>query len=216
MLSLTDSETKSLLQVIERDLSHYADKYDERKYPREQLERLREVFSTPKSVLESDIRDALVWKYGHTGKPNYPRQHHELATQIAKKWSAKPMLATDAPQSTFQDWLSFKPTSFITICFLLHLVYRDLPILDQHNYRSVNLHLASVRHGHVGKVKPSQFDDLLLVRDFMNAVLGAWKLYGSTKMPTEDKVKLDRYLMMHGKAHKSRRRAVGHHEGKKT
>jgi hypothetical protein len=68
----------------------------------------------------------------------------------------------------------------------------------------VNRHLAAVRLDLAGKARPSQLEDLLLVRDFGLAVLGGWKRYSNSEKPTADI--LDRYLMMHGKALKPRRR----------
>lgn len=101
-------------------------------------------------------------------------------------------------------WSDRLPTAFITVCFLLHLVhYPDIPILDINNYRSVNEHVAVLRPAHQRKQKPSQFEDLLLVREFSIAVMRGWESYGSSERPTGDL--LDRYLMMYGKWLKSSR-----------
>jgi hypothetical protein len=158
----------------------------------------------PESVIECDIVAALKWKYGHMGKTNFPGQQRALASRIAEIWSADPMLPALDPMDTFQKWRRYLgSTSFVTICFLLHLTNpATLPILDQYNYRSVNRHLVRLRPHFAVKAKPSQFEDLLLVRDFGNGVLEGWQRYSSIEMPTADI--LDRYLMMHGKAQKSR------------
>ncbi len=193
------------MQAIEPDLLRYAKQFDVRKYPPTELERLRRtVFANPGSVIECDIVAALKWKYGHMRKINFPGQQRALASRIAGMWAANPMLPALDPLDTFQKWRgSLGSTSFITICFLLHLINpATVPILDQHNYRSVNRHLARLRPDFVVKAKPSQFADLLLVRDFGNVVLEGWQRYSSIETPTADI--LDRYLMMHGKAQKSR------------
>jgi hypothetical protein len=205
LLNLTELETAAVVRGIAPELLRYANQYDEKKYPPAELARLRAVFATPDSVLEPDIVAALVWKYGHTGKANYPKHQRALAARIAKLWSTNAMLPAQDPMDAFSRWRALLgPTSFITVCFLLHLVQPDaVPILDQHNYRSVTLHLATVRPGLGGKAKPSQFSDLLLVRDFGLAVLGGWERYSTSEKPPADV--LDRYLMMHGKAHKPRR-----------
>jgi hypothetical protein len=205
LLSLTEFETEALVRGIEPELLRYAAQYDERKYPPAELVRLRAIFVTPESVLERDIVAALVWKYGHTGKVNFPGRQRALAMRIGELWLANVMLPTEDPMDAFHRWRTLLgPTSFITICFLLHLVHPDaLPILDQHNYRSVNRHLATVRPDLGVKARPSQFEDLLLVRNFGNAVLSGWERYGNSKKPTTDC--LDRYLMMHGKTLKSGR-----------
>jgi hypothetical protein len=205
LLNLTDFETGAIVRGIEPELLRYANQYDEQKYPPAELVRLRAVFVTPESVLEPDIVAALVWKYGHTGKANFPGQQRALAARIAELWSANAMLPAQDPMDAFRRWRALLgPTSFITVCFLLHLVHPDaLPILDQHNYRSVNRHLATVRPDLRVKAKPSQFEDLLLVRDFGIAVLGGWERYSNSEKPTAGI--LDRYLMMHGKTLKPRR-----------
>jgi hypothetical protein len=194
------------VRAIEPDLVRYAKQYDVRKYPPTELVRLRTVFAIPGSVIECDIVAALVWKYGHTGKTNFPMRQRALASRIAEIWSANRMFPNLDPMETFQKWRKFLgSTSFITVCFLLHLINpATLPILDQHNYRSVNRHLRRLRSDFVVKAKPSQYEDLLLVRDFGNVVLEGWQRYSNIETPTADI--LDRYLMMHGKAQKSRSR----------
>jgi len=115
-------------------------------------------------------------------------------------WQANPIVPGESPRAAFDRWRSLLgPTSFITVCFLLHLANPgDVPILDQHNFRSVNKHLAYVRPGMAPKAKPSRFEDLLLVRDFGVAVRRGWKRYSASAPPTAET--LDRYLMMHGKS----------------
>lgn len=198
LLNLTDSETEKIVRSIEPQLWRYATKYDERKYPPAELARLRTVFATPGSISENDIVAALVWKYGHTSKPNFPTRHRKLADRIALLWPENGMRRTREPRDDFRRWSDLVGrTGFITVCFLLHLVHPDIPILDTHNYRSVNEHVAVLRPAHRWKRKPSRFDDLLLVREFSIAVMRGWERYGSSEKPTADL--LDRYLMMYGK-----------------
>lgn len=148
----------------------------------------------------ADILAALVWKYGNTGKANYPRRQQALAKRIAELWQANAIVPGESPRAAFDTWTSLLGhTSFITVCFLLHLANPDeLPILDQHTFRSVNRHLSYVRPGLVPKAKPSRFEDLLLVRDFGVVVRRAWKRHSASAPPTAET--LDRYLMMHGKS----------------
>ena len=173
MLDLTQDEIGSIVRVIAPVWYSYASKYDEQKYPPSELKRLREVFSTPESVFERDIVAALVWKYGHTGKANYPGRQRALAGRIAMQWRKNAILPTQDPNDAFHRWRSLLgPTSFITVCFLLHLVHPDtLPILDQHNYRSVNLLIAGFRSDWRVKAKPSMFDDLLTCPPFLYQLL---------------------------------------------
>lgn len=200
---LTEAETGEIVRRMERNLARVAGQYDERKYPPAELARLRQVFARPKDVTKSDILAALVWKYGHTGKANYPRRQQALAERIGELWKSNAIVPGESARGAFDRWRSLiGPTSFITVCFLLHLANADeLPILDQHNFRSVNRHLAYVRPGVTTKAKPSRFEDLLLVRDFGVAVRQGWKRHCASAPPTAET--LDRYLMMHGKSLKT-------------
>jgi hypothetical protein len=109
------------VRAIEPELLRYANQYDERKYPPAELARLRGVFGTRESVFEPDILAALVWKYGHTGKANFPAQHRELAARIAKLW-ADAMLPPQEPMDAFADGVpssdrrASSPSAF---CFIL-------------------------------------------------------------------------------------------------
>ena len=200
---LTEFETEKIVLCVAAQLLRYAGRYDERKYPPGELDRLRAAFTLPDSVSESDIEAALVWKYGKysdTEKRNYPAAQRELAARIARLWPENAMRPTQNPKDDFDRWRQLLgTTSFITICFLLHLVQpRRLPILDKNNFLSVNRRLARVRPDfRERKKKPSQFEDLLLVRDFGIAVLCRWEEYTNSEKPSADM--LDRYLMMRGK-----------------
>jgi hypothetical protein len=196
----TAAETGEIVRRMERDLARFAGRYDEHKYPPAELARLRRVFARPERVTEADIVAALFWKYGNTGKTNYPRRQQALATRISELWQANAIVPGESPRAAFDAWRSLLgPTSFITVCFLLHLANPDdLPILDQHNFRSVNRHLAYVRPGVAVKASPGRFEDLLLVRDFGVAVRRDWNRHSASAPPTAET--LDRYLMMHGKS----------------
>jgi hypothetical protein len=205
VVALTPAETGVIVRRIEPELATFADDYDKGKYPPAKLAELRRVFAGPEKVTGSDIEAALVWKYGHTGKTNYPRRQRELAIRIGKLWRANPIVPGAPPAATFDTWRSrLGPTSFITVCFLLHLANpKDLPILDQHTFRSVNRHLTDVRPGIVVRARPSRFEDLILVRDFSVAVMRDWNRHSESARPSADR--LDHYLMMHGKSLKVRR-----------
>ena len=201
----TGAETGEIVRRMEPELTRFAEQYDELKYPPGELARLRRVFANPGHVTEADIVAALVWKYGNTGKTNYPRRQRALATRISELWQGNAIEPGKPARAAFDTWRSLLgPTSFITVCFLLHLANPDdLPILDQHNFRSVNTHLAYVRPGIVAKARPSRFEDLLLVRNFGVAVRRDWNRHSASAAPTAET--LDRYLMMHGRSLKVRR-----------
>lgn len=200
MNDLQANDAAEIARSISKDFAKYLAKYDEKKYPPEILLRLQEQFAYPKMVSGSDLRTALVWKYGHWGKPRIPAAHERLAKRIPELWISVPseMMLTSA--KTFSWWNErLGKTAFITTCFLLHLLYsRDIPILDQHNFRAVNFFLKNAMPGRRIKRLPAQFDDLLSLKIFMNLILQNWPQDVSTPKPLIRD--LDRYLMMFGKS----------------
>jgi len=195
-MHLTESDIHALIRDVASDFGHYVDQYEEKKYPPDELSRLRAAFAAPVRVTHSDIEAALVWKYGHTGKANYPDHQRQLARRIAAAWPAHAIQPGTPIGEAFHEWQALLgKTTFITVCFLLHLANPDtIPILDQHNFRSVNHHLKTPRP----KAKPSRLEDLALVGTFNELILQHWAGADVGASPTASE--LDRYLMMHGKA----------------
>ena len=197
-----------VIRDVAAEFQRFVDRYDEGKYPPEELDRLRVAFSRPETVTPADIEAALVWKYGHTGKANYPDHQRKLADRISKLWPAHAIRPDDDVAAALQRWRQLLgPTSFITVCFLLHLASPGtVPILDQHNFRSVKFHLTKVGATRAWREKPSHFEDLILVRDFIDLVRSNWRTWaGASTPPVND---IDRYLMMHGKWLKHSKRAT--------
>ena len=199
---LTDAELEIIVRNISEEIA-IEQEYDYTKYPADVLTELRQTFADPAAVNFPVVEKALKWKYGHINKANYPGHQRDLARKIAELWpTAGIRPGTDATDA-FDRWQDLLPTGYITVCFLLHLVNPDtMPILDQHNYRSVSNHLSRAGRTVISKPAPRGYSDLLLVRDFSAAVRDHWtKVTGE---PAPDAGRLDRYLMMHGKALKSR------------
>jgi hypothetical protein len=192
--------------AMNRQFSAYVDRYDERKYPPAVLERLRTVFARPDWFQPEDIELALRWKYGHLSKENYPGAQRRLARRIASHWPDHRIDPGEAPVDALARWRELVgPTSYITICFLIHLVApNDWPILDQHNFRAILHHLRQASVAVSDKAAPSTAEDLVLARDFCRGVLRVWK--PATGRPTPSVGELDRYLMMFGKALKAESR----------
>jgi hypothetical protein len=141
---------------------------------------------------------ALRWKFGHLSKANYPQAHRELAARIGQKWREYPIRWDDAPETTLARWRESGEDSYITICFLMHLVALDVwPILDQHNFRAVQHLLRDAGMAVSAKRAPSSAADLRLVRDFSVGVRAVWREATGQRIPSESNV--DRYLMMFGK-----------------
>src|SRR5947207_15984695 len=94
------------------------------------------------------LRDALLWKYGHLGKPAIPPAHERLISQLQRGWPAAVAALPNVPKHVFValDRDFGGKTRFITVAFLLHLLYPSkVPIIDQHNFRAVNALMAEVR-----------------------------------------------------------------------
>jgi hypothetical protein len=204
-VEISNDASKQITQKIARDFGEHVGRYDQQKYPPTELIRLQRAFSDPDSAAETDILAALIWKYGHTGKKNFPRKHRELAVTVAELWRDHAIRRDEQPEVAFERWRALLGrTRFITTIFLLHLTWPDaIPILDQHNFRSVNHHLNEAGIPTSGRKKPSRFDDVILVRQFIQTVLREWREVTGTPPPTIRD--MDRYLMMHGKQLKSRR-----------
>lgn len=98
MNDLQANDAAEIARSISKDFAKYLAKYDEKKYPPEILLRLQEQFAYPKMVSGSDLRTALVWKYGHWGKPRIPAAHERLAKRISELWISVPseMMLTSA------------------------------------------------------------------------------------------------------------------------
>ena len=216
---LTLEEAVEVARAIAKDFHHYLRKYEEKKYPLTELAELRTAFSSLVLVTEAIIRRALIWKYGNWGKTRIPEAHERIAKKIAAVWRELPPGGNEVMAINLARWAhKVSQTSFITGCFLFHLSdHANAPILDQHNYRAVNYYFKQVRPGWRGKAKPSKVEDLILVKDFMEAVLKNWSDHISCPRPSPDK--LDRFLMMFGKSLKvkaGRKNSVQPAEGKLT
>jgi hypothetical protein len=201
MLNLSDRERQIIVDAIRLDFTSRVQHYDSRKYPEAAYEKLRIAFSTPKSVTDDDIKNALVWKYGHWHKSGYPEKHRILIGEIQNGWPdfvASQSQVTDARQ-IFDYWMGKLKghQCFITIAFLVHLLRSDqISIIDQHNYRAMNHLLKKVRGDWIGRQKPSHFDDMLDLSEFIHSVQETWHKCGYPSPPDERSI--DKYLMVLG------------------
>ena len=143
-------------------------------------------FRRPAYVTGGTLREALLWKYGHLGKPAIPPAHERLISQLQRGW---PVTAATLPAARGAAFLTLErafggKTRFITVAFLLHLVHpRGVPIIDQHNFRAVNALMGEVRPGWHPRKKPTRYADLTLVAVFMKVVLAAWRRQGLHPTP---------------------------------
>lgn len=206
-MTLSKLQIQTIIRNIEPELEAFAAKYDERKYPPGELVRLRGAFKSASGVLGNDFEAALVWKFGHTGKANYPDHHRRLATRLNDLWQSGQLPIAADPAGTFDTWRqALGPTSYITVCFLLHLIWpKEVPIIDQHNFRAMKHHLLAAGTDAKLKAKPGTYADVALLREFIDQIMRHWESSASSKTPSSDK--LDRYLMMFGKELKRRKKA---------
>ena len=56
-------------------------------------------FTRPAVVAPSTLRDALLWKCGHLGKPSIPPDHERLIAQLQIHWSAVAVNLPNDPEA---------------------------------------------------------------------------------------------------------------------
>jgi hypothetical protein len=174
--------------------------YDFTKYPYADYVKFKEVFSS-KPLMNNEIADALLWKWGNWGKRNYPKRHRDLIQEIQYLWPAFiDSGCGDTSRRTYEWWLKKlnRHTAYITVAYITHLIHHrePFPIIDQHNFRGMNALLRDFRGFDTANKKPSQWQDIMKLRDFINAIVKA--------MGNRSSEEIDRFLMMYGKNHVKR------------
>lgn len=194
-MPITEQESVQVAAIVGPIFDQVTADYDFSKYPAADYLRFKNSFSSL-DIENHDIEDSLLWKWGHWGKPNYPQKHRDLIAEIQALWPRFVSSGSgDSSRRTF-DWWSQqlnKPTRYISVAYMTHLVHytEPLPMIDQHNYRAMNSLLGAVRPLHSGKKKPSQWADIVELKQFMTSIL-----HWLEDLSFEE---LDRFLMMYGK-----------------
>jgi hypothetical protein len=205
---LTSDEATRIVDLIRAHFDRYVAKYNERKFPPAVYNQLRSAFRSPLKVTPADIRRALVWKFGNTGKTRIPDSHETLISEIQQEWTQSSRSFNGSSEAVFTRLAALiggRTPRYITVAFLLHLLRpKDIPIIDQHNFRAMNHYLGAVRRDWEPKSKPSTYDDLVKLSAFMIGVTSQWETTDASTKPTE--LTLDRFLMMYGKGLKPRKR----------
>jgi len=202
---LSDAEAAQIVDAIRQPFADYVARYDTSKYPQDVYRQALREFRKPKRVSAGTLRHALLWKYGHLGKPAIPQAHEALISQLQRGWRAAADSLPGEPENLFEaiDRDFGGRTRFITVAFLLHLLHpRKVPIVDQHNFRAVNALFAGVRPGWRSKRRPSTYADIALIGAFMDGISRAWRRRAPASVPSRRK--LDLFLMMYGKSIKVR------------
>jgi hypothetical protein len=197
----SQAEAWEIARAIKPRFAEFAGRYDEKKYWPAVYQRVRREFRDPTGVAPGIIREALLWKYGHLGKPAIPPAHELLISQLQRGWLTAMAAIPRAPEDAFVALhREFGGTTrFVTIAFLVHLLHpREVPIIDQHNFRAVNALLAGARPTWRSKARPSRYADIALVATFMKSVTRAWGRRAPASVPSARD--LDKFLMMYGKS----------------
>jgi hypothetical protein len=193
-------EGNELAMIGGKVLSRFDDilsRYSEKKYPEDVYKIIRNVFSS-RSEENGEIENALKWKWGHWDKENYPNHHKELIRIVQLSWKDFVWQKTKTPRATFDYWTNKlgKRHRYISVAFLTHLVHPQyVPIIDQHNYRAMNHYMLEVRSEWKVKKKPSTWEDIQSLADFLVSL--------STHLK-KDMREVDKYLMMFGKYYSQR------------
>ncbi|MGH1449556.1 MAG: hypothetical protein ACRBBM_09065 [Pseudomonadaceae bacterium] len=165
-------------------------RYSYKKYPATDYEIFKKTFSEldPKA----DHRAALMWKWGHWGKDNFPAKQQALIEEIKKLWPQYcdfiQLHAERSSKATFEWWTQkLGSKRFITVAYLTHLIHHDeVPIIDQHNFRAMEHYL----DGGPGNRKPNSWDDVLRLKNFLQMAI---------TQSGRSQSDYDKYLMMYGR-----------------
>jgi hypothetical protein len=65
----SDAEAWQIAKAIRPRFAEYVAQYDTKKYWPDVYGRIRREFRQPERMAPGTLRDALLWKYGHLGKP---------------------------------------------------------------------------------------------------------------------------------------------------
>jgi phosphoglycolate phosphatase-like HAD superfamily hydrolase len=82
------AEAWQIAKAIRPRFAEYMTQYDTKKHWPVVYERVRREFRQPERMAPGTLRDALLWKYGHLGKPAIPPAHELLISQLQRGWPA--------------------------------------------------------------------------------------------------------------------------------
>ncbi len=178
----------------------YFSLYNYEKYPANDYERYKLVFSSLNQH-NSEIENALKWKWGHEGKENFPEKQKALIIKVQQLWGDFTQTnATSSPEATFNWWQRRLPkTAYITTAYITHLVHHaaGIPIIDQHNFRAMNTLLKDSGKTATAKKKPSSWNDIVQLKQFIEGLI--------TELDNRSFGDIDKFLMMYGRSIKDRK-----------
>jgi hypothetical protein len=192
---ITQAEANQITIPIVSIFHQVLEDYDFRKYPAYYYAHFKTVFAAL-NPSNADIEAAMIWKWGHWGKVDFPGRHKELIRELQQLWPQfMASGSTNTPLRTFEWWKDRlnRQTTYITVAYITHLIHHaePLPIIDQHNFRAMNALIRLVRPGGKPKKKPSNWADIQSLKSFMMVLVAA--------IPNLSFSDLDRFLMMYGR-----------------
>lgn len=196
MIYLTQEQLLTIKEEVEKKFNYYLSKYDSQKYSEDIYIQSKIKFKDPCKVTADDITQALLWKYGHINKSNYPDDHKKFIRIIIDNWPDFYKNSTYTLNNMYDFWKERLKghQNFVTIAYLIHLIKSDeIQIIDQHNFRAFNYLFLLVNPGHSFTNKPNNLLDLKNYNHFFNQLLDILDL---SKGKERD---LDKFLMMYGK-----------------
>ena len=201
MLRLTEDESTQLVLRVAGLFQTHLNGFSAGKYPDLDYVGFLKAFAAPSTVDAASLRNALLWKYGHWNKSNYPERHDQLIARVVELWAdlVATLPATPSAVFTFLHMKSGVP--YVSAAFLTHLLFPlDIPIIDQHNFRAMNQLLKAVRPGWTHRRLPSSYHDLLDLNAFLREILTQWSSTSDVPPSTRE---LDKFLMAYGKSIKN-------------
>lgn len=194
---LKATDWQRITNEVKKTYTSHLELYNFKKYPALDYERFKDTFSALAEKV--DLSAALLWKWGHWGKDDFPSKQKSLIGEIESLWPAFRGWALSAgdqftPEATFQWWdKRLGRLRYITSAYLTHLIHPlQVPIIDQHNFRAMN-HLRQIPSA---KKKPSTWCDIVRLKHFLREA--------STRFQRPE-TEFDKYLMMYGRALKPRK-----------
>jgi hypothetical protein len=204
---LTSDEALHIVEGVRPHFRAYCDQYETGKYWPQTYATVRKAFQQPRTVSADTLRQAILWKYGHLRKSRIPTAHEALIADLQARWPVLSRALPATPDAAFAMLHEAfgGATRYVTVAFLTHLLYpKAIPIIDQHNFRSVNALIRAVRPSWRIKRLPSRYEDIQVVDQFMRTVAAVWTQWSPADAPCLRDI--DKFLMMYGKALKQRSR----------
>ncbi|PMZ92911.1 MULTISPECIES: hypothetical protein [unclassified Pseudomonas] len=194
---LKATDWQRITNVVKKTYTSHRELYSFKKYPALDYDSFKDTFSALAEKV--DLSAALLWKWGHWGKDDFPSKQKALIGEIESLWPAFRGWALSAgdqftPEATFRWWHKrLGRLRYITSAYLTHLIHPlQVPLIDQHNFRAMN-HLRQIP---AAKKKPSTWCDIVRLKHFLREASQRFQ-----RQETE----FDKYLMMYGRALKPRK-----------